>query len=231
MIIGVFDSGIGGRSVLAAIKRLLPDEQYIYYADTAHCPYGSKPLPELRHLVSADVDYLLARGAKLIVVACNTATTQTIDFLRQTYPSVPFVGTEPAVKLACEESAPDAKILVLATEGTARSSRLHALISQHKRPNQTVEVLPCPGLAAAIETGSSSQISAKLSEVLSALKIRSPQGSSGPKLAPDVVVLGCTHYSLPFPKSLIQTTFPKSRLVDGGDGVAREVARLIKTMI
>ncbi|MBQ7802582.1 glutamate racemase [Candidatus Saccharibacteria bacterium] len=223
MIIGIFDSGEGGKTVMSEIKKLLPNEKYIYFGDSKNCPYGTKPLDELKKIVSENTEYLLARGAELIVVACNTATTQTIDFLRTTFPEIPFVGTEPAVKKACDESSDTARIVLLATEGTAKAARTHELVSLNKKPGQTVEILACPGLARAIEDKNSEKIEEILSEICSALQSSEKQGSR----TIETVILGCTHY--PLIRDQIQTKFPRAKLVDGGEGVAKEVKRIIES--
>ncbi|MBQ3430549.1 glutamate racemase [Candidatus Saccharibacteria bacterium] len=223
MKIGVFDSGMGGKTVLAAIQEKLPEEEYIYVGDSKNCPYGEKTLEELQRIVSGIAEGLIREGAKIIVVACNTATTQTIGFLRETFPSVPFVGTEPAIKKACDESSEKAKIVLLATEGTARAPRTFQLIKNNKKPKQKVKVIPCPGLAKAIEKSlSKGEKSSGMSELSSALKILEKQGSD----EVEAVVLGCTHY--PLIREQIQRFFPKARLIDGGEGVAKEVERIVR---
>ena len=207
MIIGVFDSGKGGRSVLEEIQKIMPrGPKYYYVADSAHCPYGDKSDEELYSIVRAIVEGLSGNyGAKIIVIACNTATTKCIDRLRRDYPELIFVGTEPAVKLAAETGAKN--ILVLATPGTIKSERMAALLKENQRPGQNITLLPCPGLADAIEHDEN--IDAKLDELLKGVK------------QPDVVVLGCTHYSLI--KDKIQPYFPNAKLIDGNKGVAKRV--------
>ncbi len=211
MIIGILDSGIGGKTVLKEIKKLLPNEEYVYFADSENCPYGTKPLDELKQIVSHGAEYLLSKGAKIIVLACNTATTQTIDFLREKYPEVPFVGTEPAIKKACDESADNAKIILLATEGTVHAERTKELVDDNKKPGQTVGIVACEGLARAIEDNNNFAID----EILS--KIENPETF-------DTVVLGCTHY--PIIRDKIQARFSHAKLIDGGEGVAKEVLRV-----
>ena len=215
MKIGIFDSGRGGTTVMAAIKELLPEEEYFYIADTENCPYGDKADDELYGIVRGNVDRLAKWGAEVIVVACNTATTRCIEKLRGDYPDLKFVGTEPAVKLAVDTGAK--KILVLATPGTAQSERLASLVKENLQPGQEIEVLACPGLADTIEhnlDGDLSAVEAKLDELL-------PVDTE-----PDVVVLGCTHYSLV--KEMIQRHFPGARVVDGNAGVAKRVKGLAK---
>ena len=225
MVIGIFDSGMGGKTVEAEILKLLPKAKIIYLADTAHFPYGEKSPAELQKICEDNVRALLAKGANLIVVACNTATTAAIDHLRATFPDVSVVGTEPAVKQACDASSPNARILLLATVATARSPRTAELIRRFKQPNQTVLVEPCPGLADAIEARNMAKIASILSEVSSALNKPQKQGSQ----PVETVILGCTHY--PLIRAQIQATFPAAKLVDGGAGVAREVLRLSKNMV
>ncbi|MBQ6320814.1 glutamate racemase [Candidatus Saccharibacteria bacterium] len=225
MIIGIFDSGSGGHTVEAEISKLLPDAKIIYLADTTHLPYGEKSPAELQPICEANVKALLAKGAQIIVVACNTATTAAIDHLRQKFPTVPIIGTEPAIKQACEQSSPAAKILLLATEATARSARTAKLIAQFKLPDQKVIVESCHGLASAIETHDQPKINAILSELSSALN-KTQQQRSKPI---ETVILGCTHY--PLIRAQIQAVFSRAKLIDGGAGVAREVARLAKNMV
>ena len=236
MIIGVFDSGIGGLTVLAEIKKLLPNEKYYYIKDSKNCPYGEKSLEELKKIVSSATERLIWRGAEIIVVACNTATTQTIDYLREKYPEVKFVWTEPAIKKGAEESSERAKIVVRATEGTARSERLRQMTVKYKKPGQEILTIPCSGLARAIEDKDEEKIEkildgleetaggiltktdGKMSEISSALKIMD-------FTEVETVILGCTHY--PLIREKIQKKFPCARLIDGSEGVAREVKRLV----
>lgn len=215
MKIGVFDSGIGGTSVLEAIKRLLPNEEYYYFADSKNCPYGEKEDDELYRIVKGNVEFLINWGAEIIVIACNTATTRCIEKLREEF-KIPFVGTEPAVRLAAKSNAN--KILVLATPGTIHSERLETLVKENQRQSQVIDLLPCPGLADTIEFNlnkDESKIYKKLEELLNNL----------PKDY-DSIVLGCTHYSLI--KPLIQEFFPSAELVDGNESVAKRVKELVK---
>lgn len=215
MKIGIFDSGIGGTTVMAAIKKVLPDEEYIYYADTKNCPYGGKDFDVLYDIVSTNVSNLANQGARIIVVACNTATTQCIDYLRRDFPSLSFVGVEPAISLATHTDA--TRILVLATPGTIKSSRTKLLIQKNQRSHQKIKLLACPGLAETIEHNLNSHpnlIHDKLSELFKDLDF-----------TPEVIVLGCTHYSLI--KPAIQAFFPQAKLIDGNSGVAKRVKQII----
>ena len=210
MKIGIFDSGKGGTTVMAAIKERLPEAEYEYIGDSKNCPYGEKSDAELMKIVVGHVETLRNWGAEIIVIACNTATTRCIEKLRKMYPGLKFVGTEPAIKLATETGAK--KILVMATPGTIESERTARLLADNRQAKQKIRLLACPGLADAIEAGVG--VEKKLTELLT----RVPE--------PEVVVLGCTHYSLVKPE--IQKCFPRARLIDGNEGVARRVEELMK---
>jgi glutamate racemase len=210
MKIGVFDSGKGGTTVLEAIKKVLPNEEYKYIGDSKNCPYGEKSDEELMRIVRGIVDELYDWGAEIIVIACNTATAKCIDKLRELYPKIEFVGTEPAIKLAVATEAEN--ILVMATPGTVESERLHELVRDNKMNNQKIELLACAGLADVIEKDEN------VDEVLSRLL----EG----KKNYDVVVLGCTHYSLI--RDRIQKYFPEALLIDGNDGVASRVQQIVQ---
>ncbi len=210
MKIGVFDSGRGGTTVLEAIKELLPENEYYYIADSKNCPYGEKTDDELMRIVRNNVDELKEWGAEIVVIACNTATTKCIEMLRELYPELKFVGTEPAIKLATKSDAKN--ILVMATPGTVHSERMMSLLKENQKEGQEVELLACSGLADAIEE--EKEIDKVLASLLESVR------------QPDLVVLGCTHYSLI--KEKIQNYFPRATLIDGNEGVARRVAELVK---
>lgn len=212
--IGVFDSGIGGTTVLKSVQALLPSEDYVFFGDSKNCPFGTKSPEELKTIVKNATEFLLEKHVKLIIVACNTATTQTIDFLRETYPEIPFVGTEPAIKLATDSGKTN--LLLLSTEGTAHSSRTQELIETNLRDGQTLVNLPCLGLAEAIETRDLKKIRASLEENFK--HVENPE-------AVEIVILGCTHY--PLAGKEIQKFFPHAELIDGGDGVARQTKKLL----
>ena len=209
MKIGFFDSGKGGTSVLDAVRELLPDEEYMYVGDSKNCPHGEKTTEELMKIVRVNVDKLKDWGARIIVIACNTATTRCIDELRKLYPDLKFVGTEPAVKLAVMSGAK--KVLIMATPGTIKSERLMALIHDTEDDDLEFDLMACPGLADAIEKDKN------VDDVLEGL-LRGAKGY-------DEVVLGCTHYSLI--KDKIQKYFPNTKLIDGNNGVAKRVQQLI----
>jgi glutamate racemase len=215
-MIGVFDSGLGGLSVLAAIARELPRADLVYLADTAHVPYGSKPDEFIRGRVLAIGRHLVeAHGCSLLVVACNTATAAAVNELRLQHPGIAVVGVEPGVKPAAQGSA-SRRIAVLATEATARSERLARLIREHAAHTH-VDVVPCPGWATRVETLHLD--GAEFAEELRA--------TVEPLLAQNVdrLVLGCTHYSFLVP--LLQPLVAgRAELVDVAGAVARQVLRL-----
>lgn len=214
MKIGVFDSGVGGMTILTAMRKRLPKEEYRYIADSENCPYGEKPIGLLYEIVCEKVEVLRDWGAQIIVVACNTATVRCIDKLRRDYPELKFVGTEPAVKLALKTGA--RKILVLATPNTINSERMKLLAEKNRQEGQIVDLLACPGLAETIEKYYKSglkRIRAKMDELLS-------RDDSY-----DVVVLGCTHY--PLVRGLIAEYYPNAQLMDSADGVAKRVEELV----
>ena len=221
--IGIFDSGMGGTTIFNAIRKLLPDKEYLYIADSKNCPYGEKSDEELRKIVTKNTETLINWGAEVIVIACNTATVKCIDYLREIYPEITFIGTEPAIKLATKSGAKN--ILVLATPGTVQSERAHKLLEENQKKDQNITLLSCPGLADTIEDtlkfdndyhplplteAEKAKINQKLSELL-----------NGVDKNQDIVVLGCTHYSLIKPE--IQNFFPSSTLIDGSEGVANQV--------
>lgn len=217
MKIGLFDSGIGGTTILDAVKNILPNEEYKYIADSKNCPYGEKSDLELQAIVTKNVETLKSWGAAIIIIACNTATTRCISYLRDKYPKIHLIGTEPAVKLATNTNAQN--ILIMATPGTIDSERLQTLLKANQKPNQTINLLACPGLANLIEQNYSSRNLRPITGYLKNLFQKTED-------APEIIVLGCTHYSLIKPE--IQSFFPSARLIDGNDGVARQVQELIQ---
>lgn len=208
MKIGVFDSGKGGTTILEEIKKILPNEEYLFVGDSKNCPYGEKTDSELMEIVINIVERLKKWGAKIIVIACNTATAKCIDRLRKLYPEIKFVGTEPAIRLAAKTDAK--RVLVMATPGTIKSERIEKLLKNNRRTGQDITLLACPGLADAIEKGQN------VKAILKKILVERSQY--------DCVVLGCTHYSLIKPK--IQKFFPQAELIDGNIGVTNRVKEL-----
>ena len=210
--IGVFDSGLGGISVLHAIRSLLPNEALIYIADSAHVPYGEKSAEFIIQRSLAISEFLLAQPVKALVVACNTATAAAVTELRQRWPEVLIVGMEPAVKPAVQASQ-SGRIGVLATTGTLRSARFAALL---ERFASDVEVItqPCPGLVELIEAG---ELSSAATRAL-LLAYVEPLLQAGC----DTLILGCTHY--PLIKPLLRSLVPEHvQLIDTGEAVARRL--------
>ncbi len=210
-MIGVFDSGIGGLSVLEELEKVLPNEDFYYYGDSINNPYGEKSDQELLEITSHIVDVLKENGAKIIVIACNTATTRVMKKLREKYPEMIFVGTVPAIKVACDHDSKNT--LVMATEATTHSLRTAELIRDNKRKDQNIYLVSCPGLANAIETKNEEKIKNILQETFLPYKDKNI----------DTIVLGCTHY--PFIKKEILEEMPGVKLVDGSHGVSMETKR------
>ncbi len=214
--IGIFDSGVGGLSVLRSLCALLPAEPALYLADQAHVPYGPRPLEEVRQFSEQITRYLLGEGAKLIVVACNTASAAALQHLRQVFPEVPFVGMEPAVKPAAEQTRTGV-VGVLATPATFQGA-LYASVVERFANGVTLLQSTCPGLVAQIEAG----------ELDGPVTRGILEEALGPMIAEgiDTVVLGCTHY--PFVIPLIEEIAgPGVRVIDPAPAVARQVARLL----
>ena len=215
--IAVFDSGVGGISVLKHLKALLPNERYLYFGDCANAPYGSRTTEEVRALTLAAAEKLVAENhIKALVVACNTATAAAIGTLREKYPQLVIIGIEPALKLAAD-AFPGGRIGVMATEVTLREEKFDTLMHRFDA-NCTVKKIPAPGLVELIEAGKADSRDAEqlLKSVLA------------PYLGTlDALVLGCTHY--PFAAKAITRVLGKEvSLLDGGEGTARETKRRLE---
>jgi glutamate racemase len=217
--IGIFDSGVGGLSVLRAIRAHLPSENIIYYADQARVPYGARSLAEIRSFSEEITHFLLAHGAKIIVVACNTASAAALRYLRKTFPNIPFVGMEPAVKPAAEQTN-SGVVGVLATPATFQG-RLYASVVERFASDVTVLQNTCAGLVEEIERGALD--SEKTHQILDdALR-----DMLGCEL--DTLVLGCTHY--PFVIPLIEEIAGNHvRVIDPAPAVARQVEYRLGTL-
>jgi len=215
--VGIFDSGVGGLSVLRAIRALIPQQPLIYLADQAHVPYGPRPLDEVRTFAEGITRFLLGLGARLIVVACNTASAAALHYLRTTFPEVPFVGMEPAVKPAAEQTQ-TGRVGVLATPATFQGA-LYASVVERFAAHVRLYQDTCPGLVEAIEAGALDAPATR----------RILERALQPMLAEgiDTVVLGCTHY--PFVIPLIQEVAgPSVRVIDPAPAVARQTLRLLE---
>lgn len=222
--IGVFDSGIGGLSILRALRALMPNEDYVYYADTAHAPYGEREDVFVMARAQAITRELVEQlHIKALVVACNTATAAAIAQLRAQWPGLTIIGVEPALKPAAALSR-TRRVGVLATRGTLSSEKFSLLKASLEGPGQghTDFVLqPCDGLAAAIEAGDSRRSEALLSQYIGAL---GPLGWHEGQI--DTLVLGCTHYA--FAMDAVQRLAgPQVRVLETGEPVARHTQRLL----
>ena len=212
--IAVFDSGVGGISVLRELVKILPNENYIYYGDSKNAPYGMKDKETVKSLTVAAAEYLFAQGAKGLVVACNTATSAAVRTLRELYPDIPIIGIEPAVMPAVTWK-PNCRVLVMATPMTIREEKFQMLMAKYTDFAEIIP-LPCPGLMDFVERGDlhSSDFRKYLEELLYEYRTNKV----------DAAVLGCTHY--PFARDLIQEILGKEVVIfDGGEGTAREMRR------
>lgn len=214
--IGIFDSGIGGLSVLEHIRTLLPKEQLIYVSDRAHLPYGDKDKTYILERSRIIAQFLISRQVKAVVIACNTATAAAAKELRETY-RIPIIGMEPGVKPAISKSQ-SGMIGVLATHGTLNSSKFKTLVQHHANGSEII-ICPCHGWVEAIEqNGHDHKITRQLvSQQLKPIL----------ELGVDTLVLGCTHY--PFLKALISTTAgPDISIIDTGPAVAKQLQRQLE---
>src|SRR5512139_950697 len=215
--IGIFDSGVGGISVLRAIREQMPGESVVYFGDQGHVPYGSRSLEQIQSFSEEITRFLLEQGAKIIVVACNTASAAALKTLREKFPDVPFVGMEPAVKPAAEHTH-TGKVGVLATPATFQGALYASVV---ERFANGVEVLQdaCPGLVQEIERGNleGSETRQILESALLPMLERNI----------DTVVLGCTHY--PFVIPLVQQIVGENvRVIDPAPSVAKQVRRVLE---
>jgi len=214
--IAVFDSGVGGISVLRQLLAQMPGEKFLYFGDSANAPYGTRPTAEIRQLALNVAARLVKRNIKALVVACNTATAAAIDTLRQTYPDLIVVGIEPALKPAADRF-PGGTVGVLATPATLREEKFRHLVDHYGQHCRVVP-LPAPGLMELVEQGKADSEEAKA-------LITSLLGPWAHKL--DALVLGCTHY--PFAvKTIRGVVGEKVMLFDGGEGTARETRRRLE---
>lgn len=213
--IAVLDSGVGGISVLRELTKLMPNERFLYFGDSANAPYGTRATEQIRALTEAAAEKLMARGIKALVVACNTATAAAIAHLRAKYPDFIIVGIEPAIKPAVLQFS-EGSIGVMATPVTLREEKLKKLIAKYPHPD--LRMIPAPGLVELVEAGLAD----------------SPQMDSflTPLLEPyagvlDALVLGCTHYPFVIP-AIRRILGEKTVLFDGGAGTARETRRRLE---
>ena len=217
--IGIFDSGIGGLSIAQEIAKHLPHERFIYFADTAHVPYGPRDDQNIRELTAQAIEWLYRQGCKVAVVACNTASAFSLDYLREHYgDNFPIIGLVPALKPAVLQSK-SKTVAVLATPATFRGQLIKDVVDKFAQPSGvTVIPVTCLDLVPFVESGA--QMSAACLAILK--DILQPVVDQGA----DYLVLGCTHY--PFLKIAIQSIFgQKLTLIDSGLAVARQTARIL----
>jgi glutamate racemase len=215
-VIGVFDSGVGGLSVWREIAAQLPNESTIYFADQAHIPYGPRPMQEIRAFSEAITRFLLSLGCRVVVVACNTASAAALAHLRATFPNVPFVGMEPAVKPAAQ-STRVGRVGVMATPATFQGELFASVVERFANGVQLVNQV-CPGLVEQVEAGrlDTPDTEAMLREYLA------PMMAAGV----DTIVLACTHY--PFLAPVIRCIVePDVQVIDPAPAIARQVRRVM----
>ncbi|MCF8011830.1 MAG: glutamate racemase [Clostridiales bacterium] len=213
--IGIFDSGVGGLSVMQIIRCKLSPENIIYFADSAYCPYGERPPEKVRQRAIHLCNFLIKQGAKIVVVACNTASSAVLNELREIY-KIPIIGMEPALKPAAAITC-NGKIGILATGLTINGERFNSLVQRFGKDINVV-TQPCPGLVELIENGetNSTKVRSMLETYLQPLI----------KEEVDTLVLGCTHY--PFLRSLIQSILdPGIKIIDTGEPVAKRVSQIL----
>ncbi len=206
--IGILDSGLGGLSILKKLIKVLPNENYLFYEDSINNPYGNKTDNEIFKIVSNIVDYLLNEKCKIIVIACNTATTACINKLRNKYENTIFVGTVPAIKVSFDHDFKNT--LLIATPYTIKSNSVHELIDNFKKDNQNIYLESGCDLAHLIEVNDEEKIDLLLNKLLIPYKNRI-----------DSIVLGCTHY--PLIENKIKKILPNCNIIDGAIGVSNEV--------
>lgn len=211
--IGVFDSGVGGISVLAELIKTMPSEKYLYFADSANAPYGTKTCDCVRMLSLKNTETMYKRGIKALVIACNTATSVAINNIRQQL-DIPVIGMEPALKPAVENGK-KGLIVVMATPLTLKEEKFNTLYSRYT-PQAAIMPLPCPGLVELIESEAGSQINDYLHGLLQ------PLGTS----EVSAVVLGCTHYCF-VKKEISGILGPGVQIVDGNAGTVRHLKRTL----
>lgn len=215
--IAVFDSGMGGVSVLRQLYKIMPSENYIYFGDSKNAPYGVKSTEEIKALTIKNIEYLISKGAKAVVIACNTATAAAASTLRQMHTDIPIIGLEPALKPAAL-SKEHPTVVVLATELTLREQKFELLHERFKNEAEVIK-LPAPGLVELVENDmvDTPEMTAYLEKLFCGID----------KSKIDCVVLGCTHY--PFAKRRIQEFLGDGvSIFNGAEGAARRTKQLLE---
>lgn len=214
--IGVFDSGMGGVSVLRELYKIMPNENYIYYGDSKNAPYGVKTTEEILRLTTNSVEYLLSKNVKAVVIACNTATSAAAAYLREKYEGFPIIGLEPALKPAAL-SKPHPTVIVMATPLTLREKKFSNLMQRFEDEAEIIK-LPAPGLVELVERDKLG--TDEMHDYLESLFLPFDKSKI------DAVVLGCTHY--PFAREQIQQVLGSSvEIFDGGEGAARQTKNVL----
>lgn len=214
--IGIFDSGIGGLTVLKEIINILPNEEYLYYADKDNMPYGIKPKEDVKKYIEKSVEFLISKNVKAVVIACNTATSIAINNLRKKY-SIPIIGIEPAAKPAIENRG-EKKVLIMATPTTIKEEKLYNLLKKFNA-KEIVDLIAMPKLVEFAEKGefNSNRVNNYLKDKLKEYNLNEYSE----------VVLGCTHF--PFFKEAILEVFPQNiNIIDGSIGVANRLKNVLK---
>ncbi|WP_304232834.1 glutamate racemase [Jiulongibacter sediminis] len=215
-MIGVFDSGIGGLTLLHELTRLMPNEDYIYFADTDHVPYSYRTKEEIKGFVEDAVLFLREKGCDVIVLACNTATNVAVEYLREKY-DFPIVAIQPAVKVAADHSEDNKRILACATPVTLNADRYKNLVAR-LGIGERLDNLPLPKLVEFAEKGifEGKEVEEYLKQEIEKLISQEHH----------FIVLGCTHFT--FYESLIEQLFPTLQALDGNEGTARQVKRVLE---
>ena len=214
--IGVFDSGIGGLTVLKKIVQILPKEKYIYYADTDNVPYGTKPKEEVKEYINNAVEFLISKEVKAIVVACNTATSIAVKELREKY-TIPIIGIEPAAKPAIQNRG-NKKVLIMATPTTIKEEKLKYLL-ESLNAEENVDLIAMPKLVEFAENKDfkSNNVKEYIEQQLQEYSLEDYSE----------LVLGCTHF--PFFKDILSKVFPKdTQIIDGSTGVANRLKNILE---
>ena len=213
--IGVFDSGMGGITILSRLMEVLPHEDYIYYGDSIHNPYGEKSEQEILTYAMFVSEFLIDKGCKAIVIACNTASSVAVDYLREKFPETLFIATVPALKMAMDEDRKQ-NVLVMATKATLASKKFRDLYNSYKEEQSHIHLLNCNNLANLIEEEVQTKINQKLKKLLAYYE----------KQNINTVVLGCTHY--PLIKDNIKALLGNVKMIEGSYGISGELKKRLK---
>lgn len=215
MTIGIFDSGMGGLTVLATAQKMMPEENFIYYGDTAYAPYGIQSIEYILNRSRFICDLLVSKGVDAIVIACNTATSAAVKILRKEY-SIPIIGMEPAIKPAIEKNN-GLGIIVMATPLTLKEEKYKNLVNQVMTSQKIYEV-PAPEIVTLVESGKANSL--EMEETIKKYFKEIPMHSI------ESIVLGCTHFL--FIKGLLKTLYPHIVLFDGNEGTINQLKRKLK---